>query len=336
LFKLRVRRRPDEDEGSATPSEFGFRYGGPYFSAASSLPLGTGLMHPRRALAFLAAAAQRPRRFAALVMLIVRTRSERVFLSESVAGDAIRWYFDRRAFRVVRKNWLCRGVLVLPGDRSDYLRGRRRQALRTNLRRAADAGVTCEVIDGRLDALDEALAVMSARREPAEVTEADVDFLRALLARPEVTLVVARDRHGQPLGIAAVLIDDAVCLVEWATASSHDARWALHDHLVAVLIARGVRYLVVAGGGLFGALGFPRNVQHYQHLLGYELLHLGPVPPPSTARKRRRLVVAVFVAALATASLAIPAATESATLSAHYARHSSAAVTTGTARPPSR
>jgi hypothetical protein len=98
----------------------------------------------------------------------------------------------------------------------------------------------------------------------------------ALFARPEVTLLVARDEPGRPLAVAAAVIDDAVCLIEVALASSHEARWALHDYLVRILIARDVRYLLAEGNGPFGALGFAADLHHYQHLLGYQLRHLVP------------------------------------------------------------
>jgi len=61
-----------------------------------------------------------------LVVLLLRTRSERVFVSDSTAGEALSTYFNQRALGVFPKNRLCRGVLVLPRDRSEYLRGRRR------------------------------------------------------------------------------------------------------------------------------------------------------------------------------------------------------------------
>jgi hypothetical protein len=105
-------------------------------------------------------------------------------------------------------------------------------------------------------------------------------------ASPHTTLTVARDEHGRPLAYAAVIIDDMVCLICSALANCHEARWALHDHLVQILIARRVRYLLAEGGGLFGALGFAVNVQHYQHLLGYELRHLRPVPRRTRSRRR--------------------------------------------------
>jgi len=105
---------------------------------------------------------------------------------------------------------------------------------------------------------------------------------RAVLAAPETTLVVARDRLGHPLAFIAAVIDDAVCLIRLGSARSHDARWALHDYLVQLLISRGVSYLLAEGGGPFGALGFSSGVHHFQHLLGYELLHLKPQTESAT------------------------------------------------------
>ena len=96
-----------------------------------------------------------------------------------------------------------------------------------------------------------------------------------------MTLFVARDEHGCPRAVAAAVIDEAVCLIEWATSNSHEARWALHDHLVEVLITRGVKYLLASGEGPFGALGFTGNVQNYQRLLCYELRHLRLAPAPA-------------------------------------------------------
>jgi hypothetical protein len=287
------------------------RYAGRCFSAASALGLSGLLAHPERILTVMAAALRRPRRVVALIVVLLRTRSEYVLVSRSVTGEALRQYLDERAFGVFPKNRLCRGVLVLPQDRSDYLRGRRRQALRTNLRRAATAGISCEVMDDRSSAV-EAVSAIILRQRRAPRTDVDMNDLRSHLARPELTLLVARDERGRPLAFEAAVIDEMACLIVSTAASSHEARWALHNHLVDLLIARGVRYVLATGGGPFGALGFETNVQHYQHLLGYELRHLTPVPAHPTTRKRRRLA-ALVAAATTAASLFVPPAAARAT-----------------------
>ncbi len=247
--------------------------------AATALPLEGGLFAPRRLAGLVAASLLRPRRPIALLVLLFRTRSERVALSTSVTGRVLTEYFDERALGVFPRNRLCRGVLVLPDHHSDYLRGRRRQALRTNLRRAELAGIWCEPITDPHQAFDEITQIVRERQVP--LTPAELPVLaswHAVLARPEMTLLVARDQDGHPLALTGAVIDDVVCVVRLAVASSHDARWALHDHLVRILIDRGAKYLLGEGGGPFGALGFGSSLHHYQRLLGYELRHLRPRP----------------------------------------------------------
>jgi hypothetical protein len=208
---------------------------------------------------------------------------------------------------VFPQNQFCRGVLLLPQDHSEYLRGRSRHALRTNLRRATAAGITCENVSDPSRVVDEFTEVYRSARDDA------ANGWRAVLARRHITLMVARDKRGRPLALAGVVIDDSVCLIVLAVAISHEARWALHDHLVRTLIARRARYLVAGGGGPFGALGFTANVQHYQHLLGYELRHLIPVPPNARTWRRRRST-SVVVAAVTAATLLVPPAAVGATV----------------------
>jgi hypothetical protein len=271
---------------SRTRPDTRFGYGGPWLAAASALPLEGGLLQPRRLAALFAAAVLRPRLAVAFTVLLFRTRSEEVVLSTSLTGQALSAYFNERAFGVFPQNRLCRGLLVVPEHHSDYLRGRRRQALRTNLRRAEVAGIRCEAISDPRRAFDEIMEIVKHRR--MSLTPAEPPILaswQAMLERPEMTLLVARGRLGRPLALTGAVIDDAVCVIRLAVASSHEARWALHDHLVRILIARGVKYVLGEGGGPFGALGFDANLLHYQHLLGYELRHLRP-------RTRRQLAPA--------------------------------------------
>lgn len=255
-------------------------YTGSWFAAASALPLDGGLFRPRRLATLVAASLRRPGQALALLVVLSRTPSERVVLSTSVTGQALIEYFGERSFGVFPQNRLCRGVLVLPDHHSDYLRGRRRQALRTNLRRAESAGIECEAITDPQAAFAEVERIVDQRQVPLTPEELPVlASWRAVVEQPEMTLFMARDRLGCPLAIIGAVIDDDVCVIRLALASSHDARWALHDHLVRTLIARGVSYVLGEGGGPFGALGFDSNIHHYQHLLGYELRHLRPHTP---------------------------------------------------------
>jgi hypothetical protein len=274
------------------------RYGGAWFSAASALPLDVRLS-PRLLARFMAAVVRRPRRLAALIALLVRTPREYVTLSESCAGRSIDRFFNQRRVGIV-KNRLWRGVLLLPRDHADYLRGRRRHALRNNLRRAATAGVRCEIISDSGRAGDEVSGLLRQQwgHLPAAELDAQTNHFRALVARPEMTVMVAYDQRGGTLAVLGVTIDDSVSAIGFATATCHEARWALHDHLVRTLIGRRVRYLFAQDEGLFGALGYPRSVQDYQHLLGYELRHVIPIPAYRAARRRRRLALVSVTASV--------------------------------------
>lgn len=280
------------------------RYGGRLFSAASALPLDSGLICRGRLVWLFAAALRRPWRMAAVILTLLRTKSLDIRLSDSVPGRALRAYFNQRSVGLFPHNRLCRGVLVLPRHHSDYLRGRRRQVVRTNLRKAAAMGISCGPTHDRSLALDHVRRVLTDR--DGSMTEADAIAWRPHIAQPEVTFVVARNARGRPLALAGVVIDDEICLIRFAVACSHEARWALHDYLVRILIARGISYLVAEGGGPFGALGFASKVQHYQHLLGYELRH---VTPDTTLLWRRWRVLAAIAITLTTgAALLVQAA----------------------------
>lgn len=300
--------RLEASETSETECDGRVRYGGPWVSAASALPLMPDAMRRLPVARLVAAGVRRPRCAAALIGLLLRIPTERIDLSRTPAGQALDDYFSQRSLGVIPRKRFCRGVLLLPEDHAAYLRGRRRQALRTNLRRAAAAGIQCEVVSDRRRADEDIVAVL--RRQWGSLTETDLQYrlndVNACLARSDVILTVARDDHGHPVAMATTLIDDKVGLIKHAVATSHEARWALHDHIVRILIARRAQYLLVDGGGPFGALGFAKNVQHYQRLLGYELRHVVPVRA-RRAPHRKRLVASLVVVA-ATVAAFVPRA----------------------------
>lgn len=284
------------------------RYGGPWMSAASALPLKADAIRPRPVARVVAASVRRPVRFAALIALLIRIPTEHVVLSETMSGQALAEYFRQRAMGIVPRKRFFRGVLLLPPEHATYLRGPRRQAVRRNLRRAAAAGIQCELVPDRARALDDISQVLG--HHPGSTTDPGfhlvVERVRATAQRPESTVTVARDGDGRPVAVAAAIIDDSVCVINAAVATSLEARWALHDHLVGILIARRVKYLLADGEGPFGALAFTRNVQHFQHLLGYELRHV--VPACTRRMTFRRCVLVSLVLVGATVAIAVPSA----------------------------
>jgi hypothetical protein len=253
------------------------RYGGPWFSEASALPLSGGLGNPKSLVRLLVAAMSRPRRTFALIGLLLRSPRVNLVLSDTARGRVLREHLDRRFLGLFPQNRLCQGVLFVPKAPSEYLNGRRRRTVRTNQRRAAAAGIRCEAVDSSAEALKAASLIVRRRQTP--MTTEDLATLTgalpAMLDQQEVTLFLARDRAGGSLAVLAVVMDENVCLIRYAVSSSHEARWALHHHLVLTLIDRRVSYLMAASDGPFGALGLSRNEQYYQHLLGYDLCHIG-------------------------------------------------------------
>ena len=285
------------------------RYSGAWVSAASTLPLNADGIRPGPVARLMAASLRRPHRLAALIALLMRTPTEHVVLSGQTTGQALGEYFGQRAMGVVPRKRFCRGVLLLPREHAAYLRGPHRQAVRRNLRRAAAAGIQCELVSDRKRALADISHVLD--HHPRSLTDvgfhAVMDKVRSTAQRPETTVTVARDEDGRPVAIAAAVIDEEVCVINAAVATSLEARWALHDHLVGLLIARRVRYLLADGIGPFGALAFTKQVQHFQHLLGYELRHVVPAASARRMTLRRRLVASLVLVA-ATAAVAVPRA----------------------------
>ena len=86
------------------------RYGGRRFSTASALPLHEGLIDPKRLLALVAMTLRRPRQAAALLVLLLRTPSEYVFVSGSVAGRALQRISINAPWACFRKTASARGA----------------------------------------------------------------------------------------------------------------------------------------------------------------------------------------------------------------------------------
>jgi hypothetical protein len=166
-------------------------------------------------------------------------------------------------------------LLDLPGSHAEYLRGRPRQALRTNLTRAAQVGIECADVTSpdELRRVTEHLA--QRRRQPPE------DIVKAG-CRPSADRLFAVAYDGdEPLGLAQALIDGPraglVCMVS-ATEHEHAllVRYALHSHLVERLIGRDVGQLVVGGSMLLTSPG----TRYFQRRLGFGSVWLEPHATP--------------------------------------------------------
>jgi hypothetical protein len=203
----------------------------------------------------------------AFVRLLARLPRVDVRLSDSSAGREIDAYLRARA-RGLYRNRIAQGVLYVPEQPADYLRGRSRQAVRTNLRRAEAAQLHCRAV---LD-IDE-------RRDAA--VELGMDEWTAKLAdRPRDPVWVARNGASENVGLLWATVDSEWAMLRLLVATRSEARYALHTELVTHLCSRGVRYLMVRE---VSALLLTPGLQYFQQLLGYRVAHL------RVRRKARRL-----------------------------------------------
>jgi len=183
--------------------------------------------------------------------------------SATPAGQALDGFYRRRRL-LLPTGRLAQAVLDLRESREDYLRGRSRQALRTNARAAAARGITCEVRQAARWWTDAASvrAALPLPEVPADVAE------DALL------LAVATGPDGTTIAIASVLLDRRVgWLLTLATSgrsrAEQAAKYLLHLHVVDELRRRGVTHLW-AGDALYAQ----RNIQYIQHILGFTPVNL--------------------------------------------------------------
>jgi hypothetical protein len=161
-------------------------------------------------------------------------------------------------------------VLDLAPDDEAYLAGRRKQALRTNLRHARQQGLQANLVETYDEWLAAAREVLRHRQDGSEV-------LGQMGPPPDsqpVAYYVATVPGGRPVayGITAIFNDCAV-LARMLSAptdpASSSARYLLHTFMRSDLRDRGVRNLIVGT-----AIRETPGLQYFQYLLGYEVRNL--------------------------------------------------------------
>jgi hypothetical protein len=226
--------------------------------------------HPRWGAAWVAA--RHPVLLGRAVRAIRQLPTVDVELSDSPLGRRLRRQLRGR-IGVLSTARYARAVLPLPTDPAEYLRGRSRQALRTNLNAARDRyGISC----GQIQDLDEQRArfieLLTERRWGS-------DPLRRLALEHGVEpglgccyAAVGADHRTKAL---VVTFEDEVCArLVWMMATPDQeqasaARYALSAHLAEALIDRGVRVLFVLEAPSSSA-----GVRYFQERLGYSWANL--------------------------------------------------------------
>jgi hypothetical protein len=188
-------------------------------------------------------------------------------------ADADAWFagYFGPAGRGIFGGRLAQAVLGLPTIEEDYLAGRSKQALRTNLRHARDLGVTSDRISTYEAWFEAASVILNARCDgPAWAREMDKPELGQ-----QVAYYAARDRHETPLAFAGVALfgQFAVLFTMLSHLDRHPsaswARYHLHTFLALDLGRSGVKHLLVGS-----ALRETEGNQYFQHLLGYRARNL--------------------------------------------------------------
>jgi hypothetical protein len=191
--------------------------------------------------------------------------------SDSPAGHELRaWFGPGRALPVDRAPV---ALLPLPATEAEYLRGRAKQALRTNVTRALEAGIRVSAPASAAELFDSIVELAARRHQP--VSGMVPRRSRNGLVRH---FVVAWDDAGEPVALSETIIDGpwgglAVLVSNGDHPHASSARYLLHLHTVRQAMAQHVRQLVVGGSMLLTAPG----VRYFQQRTGFVPVRLRPI-----------------------------------------------------------
>ena len=169
-------------------------------------------------------------------------------------------------------------------EEHEYLTGRHRQAVRTNIHRARELGITAT----RLDGYDEFAAACA----PVYRSRPGGEAVLAAMRRPAVTsgefawYAASTPAHDAPVIVAAVaLFGDFGVLAVMVGNLDYDrigyARYLMHTFILGDLAAHGIQHLIVGS-----VLRESTGNQYFQRLLGYRICNLRPILlPPSGSRQ---------------------------------------------------
>ena len=200
--------------------------------------------------------------------VILRAPTLSLTLSDGPPGRAIK-----------AERGIARAVLVLPATAEEYLRGRSRQAVRTNTRRAREAGVVCREVPP-----EEQVPLLAAFLHGGGWDRDDATRLEEVLGvRPGDQRFFVVEHDGSILGLAAVEVDDRAALLVFQHGIpdadlASPARYALSVCAIEALIADGVTTLLVGT-----TVRLDSGLQYFQRRLGFGLWHVRTRFRPTTA-----------------------------------------------------
>ena len=243
---------------TAAPAFPEAQYGGELFETASRYLRGVAPSAGRARLLHTV----RPRGLVASARLVAKLERLTVSPTDSPSGRAIRAYLEERRYGIPTHR-VAQGVLVVPRSSQVYLRGRHKQAVRTNLHRARDERLSC----GQLASFPERKAF--ANLIDPGIT--DPWERKLVIERPESTWWAVFDAEARPIGLGVVSVDSEVALIWSLVCRGHSGRWLLHTEIVNEMAKCGVTCLLVAARM---APVLDPGLQYFQRLLGYQVAHL--------------------------------------------------------------
>ena len=198
-----------------------------------------------------------------------------ISLSSSESGREIAAHLRRTRMGIPHTR-LAQGVLAVPPTQEEYLGGRSRQAVRTNIRRAKSLGLTCRRLAGRAEQRYVADYMVGRRPQSEDVAEEYRRHLDHLYTH--CWMVEAPDQT--PAALAILSVDTEVAMLWSLVCLEPSAKWLLHTHVVGELGAAGVRYLLTSSR--MAPMMRPQD-QYFQKLLGYRVAHLSLEPASGRA-----------------------------------------------------
>ena len=165
----------------------------------------------------------------------------------------------------------AQGVLRLPDEFSDYIRGRHRQAVRTNIAHAHKANLhvtSCTI---------------------SEWAPGPDDTRAAYISPGPIERWMVLDHAGAVVADSIITVDDDVALLHGLVSTRSHARWMLHTAVVQRLCGRCDVLLTNSDDAYLLDTG----THHFQRLLGYRIARLkldrAPLAGPSVLATIERL-----------------------------------------------
>jgi hypothetical protein len=184
----------------------------------------------------------------------------------------------------------AQAVIQTPAKEHEYLAGRHRQAVRTNIRRARELSITATRLGGYDEFVTASASVYRSRNGG--------DAVLAAMRRPSPSdefawYSASTVAHEAPIIVAAVALfgDFAVLAVMVGNqdyARIGYARYLLHTFILGDLARHGIRHLIVGS-----VLRESNGNQYFQRLLGYRVCNVQPILLPSAGDRRRSTAVAM-------------------------------------------